>query len=110
MAGISCVLGARGLVKRIRVDQRRLEMNVLRSPRSLVLPRPLVPAFLEGSRFVSALKKPPQGILRLGRVGFEGVPITNPTIAAQLRRAIILARRGGGGGGSGAEVLVALKE
>lgn len=56
MAGNSSVLGVRDLIKRIRVDLRRLEMNVLRSPRSLVLPRPFVPAFLEGSRFVSALK------------------------------------------------------
>lgn len=71
---------------------------MLRSPRSLVLPRPFGPAFLEGSRFVSALKNPPQGILRLGRGGFEGVPITNPTIAAQLRRAIILVRGEGRGG------------
>lgn len=49
-----------------------------------------VPPRLPGGQQVYVdFKHPPRGILHLGLVALEQVPITNPTIAAQLRRAII---------------------
>lgn len=67
-------------------------MNVLRSLRFLVGLG--VPLRLPGGQQVYvSFKHPPQGIQHLGLVGFEEVPITNPTIAALLRRAIIFVRR-----------------
>lgn len=58
---------------------------MLRSERCLAR----LPRLARGQQVYVSFKHPPQGIPRLGLVGFEEVPITNPTIAARLRRAII---------------------